>query len=243
MKSTLPATHFFRQFLLFTLTVVFLMTVVRAAYGLWQFPKLADTEAFIPFFLQGLRFDLALTGLICIIPLVLGSLLAMTGATRVLAKFLVTTFLCLGLLVILMLELVTPWFVDTQGLRPDIHLLGGVENPVESVKGVANDHLIPLIVGSVLCVLVLIAFWARLEVPRFLRYRISVPGALVMSIIGGALCVLAIWSNIDPNKTALSPGDALISTDSTVNDLAMNSTYKTLYSLLQPLIEKIPDGS
>ena len=45
MKSKLPASHLFRQFLLFALTLVFLLTVIRAAYALWQFSRIevADT--------------------------------------------------------------------------------------------------------------------------------------------------------------------------------------------------------
>lgn len=241
MKSTLPATHLLRQFLLFLLTCVFLLTLMRAAYGLWQFPKLEQTDAFIPLFVQGLRFDLALIGLICLIPVVLGSLLSMTSATRGLAKVVIVTFLVLGLSLILLLELITPWFVDTQGLRPDIDLLLATENPIETIKQVAAAHAIPLAVGVILSILILIAFWARMELQRFLRYRVSALPALLMALAGGLICLIAIWSTPDLRKPAFSPGDSLISKDSTVNDLAMNSTYKTLYTAALPWLNKLGD--
>jgi hypothetical protein len=239
MNSTLPATHLLRQFLLFLLTCMFLLTLMRAAYGLWQFPKLEETDALVPLFVQGLRFDLALIGLICLIPVVVGSILSITNATRGLAKFIIVLFLVLGLVLILSLELITPWFVDTQGVRPDINLIASVENPVSTIKAVATAHAIPLAVGSILCALILIAFWARMELQRFLRYRVSVLPGLFMAIGGGLLCLIAIWSTPDFRKPAFSPGDSLISRDATVNDLAMNSTYKTLYSAVLPYFNRL----
>ena len=234
MKSTLPASHLLRQFLLFVLTAVFLLTLIRAAYGLWQFPIVEEVGAVVPLFVQGLRFDLALIGLVCLLPVVLGSLLSMTDATRGIAKFLIVSFLLLGLLLILVLELVTPWFIQTQGLRPDLALMAGVDNPMAVLQSVIADHAIPLVIGIVLCVLILIAFWSRMELQRFLRFRLSVPSALLLGVFGGLVCVVAIWSTPDLRQNAFSPGDSLISKDATVNDLAMNSAYKTLYSAVLP---------
>jgi hypothetical protein len=76
-----------------------------------------------------------------------------------------------------------------------------------------------------------------MELSRFLRYRLSVPAGLALAVGGGLLCIVAIWSSADLRKPAFSPVDALISKDSTVNDLAMNSTYKTLYSIAQPILD------
>ncbi|MBX2881689.1 MAG: hypothetical protein KTR32_17210 [Granulosicoccus sp.] len=238
MKPTLPATHLLRQYLLFVLTAVFLLTVMRSAYGLWQFPKLEQTSTIINLFVQGLRFDLALIGIIALVPVVLGTLLSMSNATRWLAKFLITVFLLGGLVLILFLELLTPWFLDTQGLRPDIDMLSGVPTPAQTATEVFQQHMIPVIIGLVLCLLIIIAFWSRMEIGRFLRYRVSVSSALLLALVGGLICLVAIWSTPDLRKPALSPGDSLISTDSTVNDLAMNSAYKSLYSLALPYLNR-----
>ncbi|MGQ7844257.1 hypothetical protein ACUNV4_07270 [Granulosicoccus sp. 3-233] len=233
MKSKLPASHLFRQFLLFALTLVFLLTVIRAAYALWQFSRIEVTDATVmPLFIQGLRFDLALVGIICIVPLILGGVLAMMTRTRPLAKFLITGFMLGGLLLVMLTELITPWFLETRGLRPDVQLLSSIEQPASIVKTLLAEQAVPLVVAAFLCLLILIAFWGRMEVRRFLRYRLSVPGALMLSSVGGVLCVLAISSSTNPAQFALSPADAAISTDVTINDLAMNSAYKLLYSLV-----------
>lgn len=234
MKSTLPAMHLVRQFLLFAFTVVFLLTMIRAGYALWQFPLIEETNAFVPLFVQGLRFDLALVGIICFVPVVLGSILSVIGPLRTVAKFVVTLFLVAGLATILGLELITPWFIDTQGLRPDLPLLLEVSTPVDIVRTVIAEHLIPLVVAVVLCVLIVIAFWVRMELQRFLRYQVAAVAGLLCSVVGGGVCLLLVWSPMSLQQLPLGPGDALISVDTTVNELAMNTTYKFLYSIVLP---------
>lgn len=233
MKSKLPASHLFRQFLLFALTLVFLLTVIRAAYALWQFSRIEVADTVMPLFVQGLRFDLALVGILCIVPLILGGVLAMMTRTRPLAKFLIIGFMVGGLLLVMLSELITPWFLETRGLRPDVQLLASIDQPLSVLQALLREQAVPLVVAMFLCLLILIAFWGRMEVRRFLRYRLSVPGALILSAVGGALCVLAISSSTDPAHFALSPADAEISTDATINDLAMNSAYKLLYSIVR----------
>lgn len=233
MKSKLPASHLFRQFLLFALTLVFLLTLIRAAYALWQFSRIEVTEnTVIPLFVQGLRFDLALVGMLCLVPLIIGALLGMMSSTRSLAKFLITAFMVGGLLLVLLTEMITPWFLETRGLRPDLQLLTSIEQPLGVVKNLVSEQVVPLVLAMILCLMVLAAFWGRMEVRRFLRYRLSVPGALMLASVGGGMCILAISSSTDPVRFVLSPADAHISTDVTINDLAMNSAYKLLYSLV-----------
>lgn len=234
MKSTLPMAHLLRQYFLFALTVVFLLTMMRAAYALWQFPLLEQTGAYIPLFLQGLRFDLALIGIICLIPTVIGSLLSTLGFMRPVVKFLVSVFFFGSLLLILVLELITPWFISNQGVRPDLELIKAVEAPLEVIKTLATSYPIHIGAGVFVSVLILIAYWLRMELPRFLRIRTSVFAAFGAAIICSLLCVFAIWSKPDIRQASFGPGDALISTNNTVNDIAMNTAYKTLYSVALP---------
>jgi hypothetical protein len=232
MKFILPATHLLRQFVLFALTVLLLLTVMRAAYSLWLFPKIAEANVFLPLFVQGVRFDLALIGQICIFPVVVGSLLSVFTHTRALAKCVIILFLTFGLFLVLTLELLTPWFISVQGVRPDFYLLGALENPLMVIKSVFVQYTVPVIIGIAISVLILIAFWIRLELSRFLRYRVFAPTGILFALVGGLACLLAIWSTPDVKQGAFSPADSLISRDVTVNDLAMNTTYKTAYSLI-----------
>ena len=236
IKSVLPATHLIRQYLLFVFTVVFLLTMIRSAYALWKFSELEETGAFVALFIQGLRFDLALIGFICLVPVVLGSLLSMFKLTRGLAKFIISLFLLVGLGMILLLEFVTPWFVDTQGIRPDVSTFQALESPFEVIRGAVLEHTIPAAVLGVLSLLILLAFWLRMELNRFLRFPVSKPTAFATALIGGVLCVLAFWSTPDLREPPFGSADAQISNNETINDLAMNTTGKMIYSLLLPYL-------
>jgi len=238
MKSIIPARNLLRHFLLFALTALFLLTVMRAAYGLWQFPKVMEANAVLPLFVQGLRFDLALIGIISLVPVVFGSLFSVSKYTRSFAKFLILFFFTLGLLLILVLELITPWFIQNVGMRPDINLIADVSNPMAEISAAFSEYTVPLIIGIVVSVLIFIAFCLRMELNRFLRFRVFAPTGIMLGLVGGLLCLMAIWSTFDLSQKALSPGDSLISRDVMVNDLAMNTTYKTIYSLVLPIFNK-----
>lgn len=238
MKSIIPARNLLRHYLLFALTALFLLTVMRAAYGLWQFPRVMEANAVLPLFVQGLRFDLALIGIISVVPVLFGSLFSVSKYTRGFAKFLVLFFFTVGLLLILVLELITPWFVQNVGMRPDINLMADVSSPMTEISAAFSEYTVPLIIGIVVSVLIFIAFCLRMELNRFLRFRVFAPTGIMLGLVGGLLCLMAIWSTLDLSQKALSPGDSLISRDVMVNDLAMNTTYKTLYSMVLPIFNK-----
>lgn len=227
-----------RQYLLFALTIAFLLTMIRAAHALWQFPQLEQTGAYIPLFVQGLRFDLALIGIICLIPTVIGSILSTLGFMRSFVRFLVGLFFFGGLLLILVLELITPWFISNQGVRPDLGLIMTVESPLDAVTTLVMTYPIQAGVGLLVSVLILIAYWFRMDLSRFLRVRTSVFASFGAAVLCAFLCVFAIWSKPDIRQASLSPGDSLISTNNTVNDMAMNTAYKTLYSVALPYINQ-----
>jgi len=232
MKSTLSATHLLRQYLLFALTITFLLTMTRAGLALWQFPHLEKTDAFVALFVQGLRFDLALVGMLSLIPVVVGSLLSMVTVTRPLAKLLIVLLLFGGFFIIVVMEMITPWFIHTQGMRPDMELLRQASgDSLTAARTVLTEQPIPAVIAIVLSALILFAYWGRMEFQRFLRYRTSVPAGLMTAIGCGILCVFAVWSTPDLRQPALGPDDAAVSDSVLVNNLAMNSTYKTLHSI------------
>lgn len=239
MRSKLPATHILRHFVLFALTLLFLLTFARAVYALWKFIELEETGAFIPLFVQGLRFDLALIGLMCIVPMFLGSLLGMFKITKGLAKFLIVVFLYVSLFAVLALELVTPWFIHTTGIRPDLSALLAIPESSSDIVEIAKQQWIVTTLGCLLCLLVLLAFWRRLETPRLLRYPISRMAGLGCAVVGVLVCVIAIWSTADFRQLPLGPGDALISVDSTVNELALNTPYKLIHSAALPYFNSL----
>ena len=236
MKTIHTATHLLRQFMLFALTVLLLLSVMRLAYGFWQFPKIVEADALLSLFLHGLRFDIALIGLLCVVPVFLGSLLSVFDVTRAAAKFVIIAFLLGGVFLVLTLELFTPWFISTQGVRPDQAVFAAIESPLSGIKHVFAEHTVPIVIGLIVSFLILIAFWNRLEVSRFLRRRVYAPTGVLLAVVGLVLCALLIRSTLDFTKSTLSPADAAISSDSVVNELAMNTTFKMFHSVVSPLL-------
>jgi len=236
MKSRLSGTHLLRHLVLFLLIGVFLLTMVRAAYVLWQFPKAMESEALVDIFIMGLRYDLALVGIILLPVLVVGCLFGMLGATRLIAKSLVIFLLMLGMIFILLAELITPYFLVEQGLRPDLSVLTAIKDPVNVLASLWSSYMIPAIIGVVLTVLIIIAYFSRLETNRMFRFPLAPLSTIALLVVGVALCGFAVYSQIDPSQPPLSPSAGLISTETIINEITLNSGYKMLYSIVAPFL-------
>jgi len=223
--------------MLFTLVVVFLLTTARAGYSLWQFHRFETVDGLIDLFLTGLRFDVALIASILLIPITIGTLLSMIGPLRAVARYFIMTFLVGGLALILLAEFITPLFLSEAELRPDLVMLKSLEDPLTSASALWTTMLIPSIIGLVLAVLIIIAFIGRLETSRFLQFRVSFFSGLVLIIGGGAVCILAMASSIDfaqppmAMPLPLHPSNSLVSTDTVVNELSMNTLHKFGWSI------------
>ena len=235
--TALPATHLLRRYLLFALTLVFLLTMLRAGYALWQFTAVAESDALVTVFLHGLRFDLALIGALLIVPVILFTLMSMFSFTRGLVRFLSPLWMMLTLTFVLLVEYVTPWFMATEGVRPGLGEWSAIESPLNLLREVPQQFPIPAAIGGVLCLLILIAFWQRLENHRLLPYPLRKFAAFFSATVGGALCVLAVWSGpIIDGGNPLATSDAGISTDKTVNELTMNTGFKVIATAAENLL-------
>ena len=228
MAANLAATHLVRRFGLFAFTALFLLTTLRAGHALWRFAAVEGQGAVLDLFLHGLRFDIALVGAVCLVPVTLGSALAMFGPTRGAARVLIVGALMAGLVLMLLAELLTPWFLAEAGVRPGVPELLGVQDPLGAMIAATLDHPIVAGLGVLLGALVAVAFWARLEVPRLLRFPLAKGSGAALALVGGAACALAIWSGPVPGSGPLSPADARVTDAPIVNELVMNSAWKAL---------------
>ncbi len=243
MKSALSASHLLRVFALYAFVTLFLLTLTRAGFSLW---RLSDVESvkgfdtlqgFADLFVMGWRFDLALIGAVLFIPVTLGTLFSMLGPLRVIGKIIIVLFLVLGMLFVLFAEYVTPYFLNLSNTRPDLEGIMAISNPAEAIAGLWSTQLIPAVIGLVLLLLIFIAFIARLELSRLLRFRISPLSGITLMIVGGVLCVFAMISSVEfitsPGTipTPLSTEASQISSDMLVNELSMNTAFKAGASL------------
>jgi len=233
--SRLPIGHLIRHYLLFAFAILFLLTLARAGYNIWQLHMFEDSKTLLSSFLFGLRFDVALIGMLLAVPVFIVPLLAMFKWTRAIAKGFSILWLILALMLVLLLELITPYTVQTAGLRPDLAVLTEMGNPLDVLAQLWSKYIIPASIGVVLALLIFIAFWSRLETSRFLRHPVKKLPAIAMSILGLALCLYAARSSINPITDTLTPQHAAISAETTVNELTLNSAYKSLFSVMPTL--------
>lgn len=227
--ARLPASHLLRHFLLFALTTLCLLTLTRAGFTLWQLARYEDTPTMLSSFLTGLRFDVAMLGVVMVVPVFIVPLLSMFRPMLGLARFFSLAWMLVAFLGILLLELVTPYTLLESGLRPDINVLRELGNPLDVLAKLWSTHIIPAIIGVFLITLIFIAFWARLDMPRFLRHPLKIFPAICLAIVGLALCLFAAASSINPLESVMTPHASLISADAVVNEITSNSLYKTLY--------------
>ncbi len=233
MKGGLPARHLLRRYVVFTLTLMFLLSMARLALGLWHLDELLAADALLPVFLTGLRFDLALCGILLFVPVAAGTLLALFKRLLPLARLCIVGGLLAGLLLTLLAEFITPVFINETGLRPDLASAVSLGNPLALGRQYAYAHPLPLAIGISLVLLIMLAFVVRLEPGKLLRQRLNRISGLMLWAGGTLACVLAVASGHDPLQPWLSPSDAIVSTDASVNELALNSLYKTLYQLVR----------
>ena len=238
MKSTIPSTHLLRHFVLFAFVALFLLTMIRAGYGLWQFPAVVESGAWYTLFLTGLRYDLALIGGLLLVPTILGPLLGMIGVTRLISKSFLIIWLMFALGYILVTEFVTPYFILESGIRPDLAILAETDEPIIAAMGFVSKYFLPALIGILLMLMIFFAYGRRLEVTRLLAHRLSVMSSIALMILGSAICLLAIRSEYDPGKAALSPSASLISKETLINEISMNTGYKLGYSAIQPYFVK-----
>ncbi len=238
MKSTIPSTHLLRHFVLFAFIALFLLTMVRAGYGLWQFPAVVESKAWYTLFLTGLRYDLALIGGLLLVPMIVGPLLGMIGITRLIGKSFIVIWLVGALGYILVTEYITPYFILDAGIRPDLGIIAVTEEPVIAAMGFVSGHFVPALIGILLMLMIFLAYARRLEVTRLLAHRLSVGSSIALLILGSAVCLLAIRSEYDPGKAALSLGTSLITKETLINELSLNTGYKLGYSVIAPYFSK-----
>jgi len=241
MKSILPATHLLGRLVLFTLTLIFLSTMARSAYVLWHFFDVEQSGALLAVFVTGLRNDIAAAALVCLIPASLGFLFALSTWTRFLSKAIFVITLLGGLVLLLVLELITPWFMEMQGIRPDLAAVLAVQNPIAEIEAAARRWPIPMAIGVLLLLMIVIAFTARLELSRLLRYRLSIPSGIMLMVLVTILCLVAIWSPGNIHQPPLAYAESPMPEASTqlVLELSNNSLGKVLYGELQPVFDQL----
>jgi len=214
------------------------LTVCRGIFVVWQWQRVIEADMLTSIFIQGLRFDLVLIGLMLAIPVLAFPFLAsnrwLVPAWRGLLK------VCLPavLLVIIFMECSTPSFVDQFDSRPNIFFFEYLNHPREIAATLWAAYKTPILVTFLLAS---VFTWINVrQIGRLVRpiQPVGLVPALLVTPLLLLACLGMIRSTLDHRP--VNPSTAALSNDPLANDLALNSTYTLLYAIGETRLE--PEG-
>jgi phosphoglycerol transferase MdoB-like AlkP superfamily enzyme len=193
--------------------------------------RLAAAGGLAPILGVGLRFDLVIIAGICGLSLLV-SILAPGAFLRSSAWHGIRTAWCMGwMMVLLFNEAASPDFMAEFGVRPNRQYVEYMNSPALVFSTIWNNNRTSFVVGIVLTVL------AAVAMRRLLRRAPGpsrAPGAwLRLFVLLPLLVVLGYAVRGSLGHRPLSVSNAALSTDATVNDIALNSTYSAIHAMLQ----------
>jgi len=237
LLRTRPAISLLPLLIFITYTIL-LLTSARIALVLWQWERVIDADMLAAIFVQGLRFDLVLIGIVLAVPALCFPLLASNRLLIAGWRFLLKIYLPVALLVILFMEVSTPSFIAQFDSRPNILFIEYLDHPAEVFSTLWAAYKTQLIVAVVLCTIL-----GRYSFRKFDRLTANIQplssnAVLVVTPLLLFLCFAFIRSTTDHRP--VNPSTVALSSDPMVNDLALNSTYTVLYAIYE--LRHEPEG-
>ena len=209
-------------------TVLIILTASRTALFTMLSTRVENVDAVQLVFMQGLRFDFVLLGLVTIIPWLVFPVLASNRITHRLWMTLLRVYVPFIIMVTLFMELATPSFIEQFDARPNILFIEYIDRPKEIFNMLWGAYRAELVIGisTVLVVGYLIAKFVR----RLLHSTqpVSFFKSAIVSIILVLASGMAIRSTFDHRP--VNPSTVARTTDSLVNDLPLSSTYSVSYA-------------
>ena len=220
-----------RPLLTFAWMLIALLTVSRLLLVVWQWERVSEVGMLVPVLIQGLRFDLVLLGIVCIVPVLLFPLLASTRRLFPAWQTFLRVYLPVMLLLAMFMELATPSFVQQFDSRPNALFFEYLNHPREVTATLWAAYKIPLLIAVVLMIgagVVLARRYRRMTV------NMSSPGLLGAALVLPVLlvvCLGLVRSTTDHRP--VNPSTVATSKDPLVNDLALSSAYTALYAFYE----------
>lgn len=219
-----------RPIVLTALIALVIVCLARVGLMWWLAARVSATHGWTTILLSGVRVDLATLGLLFGLPAVLAVLLPQAGLVGRVVSGLLRVWLTAALLLVLQLELATPAFMDEYGVRPNRMFLEYLIYPKEVVRTLLLGHTLAVVVSLV--VMAAVAWWAWRWIGRTLRTsesRIGILWRVPCAVLLLLLSVFAVRSTVTGHRP-LNPAMVAFSTDPTINQLPMNSTFALLHA-------------
>ena len=204
------------------------LTICRIVFVAWQWQRVVAADMLGTVFLQGLRFDLVLLGLMLSIPVLCFPVLASNRYLLPAWRALLAICLPIALLFVVFMECSTPSFVDQFDSRPNILFFEYLNHPKEVGATLWAAYKVPILVAVIL--LTSITWLNARQIGRLvtpIQPTGLLPAVLVAPVLM-FLCVGLVRSTFDHRP--VNPSTVALSTDPLVNDIALNSAYTVLYA-------------
>lgn len=227
LDAALPVGRSLRPFVIYIAIAFGITSASRLALSLWFADRVSAVDGWTTIFVQGVRFDFVLQGLLLAVPLSLAPLMHAFRPLRETWKHVLPVYLvaCTGL--IAFMELATPSFIAEYDLRPNILFVEYLMYPRE-VFGMLWTGYKPAIVVTALALPALM--W---KTHGIFRRSIRNPGpvrlapALIALPLLFLVCTLAWRSSL--GHRPVNPSNVAFSVDPLVNMLPLSSAYSMLY--------------
>ena len=219
----------------FSWRTLLVLTICRAIFVAWQWQRVVEVDMLTTIFVQGLRFDLVLIGLMLTVPVLAFPLLASNRLMLPAWRGLLRVCLPAALLVVVFMECSTPSFVDQFDSRPNILFLEYLNHPREVALTLWAAYKLPILVTIVLASLLT---WINVrQIGRLVRavQPVGVLPAILVTPVLVVVCLGMVRSTLDHRP--VNPSTVAISSDPLANDLALNSTYTVLYAIGEMRLE------
>ena len=211
--------------------LILALTVARVLLVAWQWDRVVDANMLAPVFVQGLRFDLVLLGLLLAPAVIAFPFLASNRILAPVWRLMLRVYLPVALLVAIFMELSTPSFIEQFDSRPNILFVEYLDHPKEVFSTLWAAYKVPLIL-AVFFIAIFGAYtlrsFSRLTAP--IQKTGLVPALLVTPLLLVA-CLGMVRSTLDHRP--VNPSTVALSTDPLVNDLALSSAYSLLYAIYE----------
>lgn len=217
-----------KPFLIFVLAAVVLLGLSRLGLMLWQLERVAATGGFGYILLQGMRFDLVITGLLMVLPLTLTPLLAIFRPLYPYWNRLLTVYLTLCLIVLVFMELSTPSFINQYDIRPNFIFVQYLQYPKEVFSTLWASYRVQLISAVLLSALAGYFIYSLLRKYREDNLQLSWWLAPALVPVLFVCSVMMVRSTLD--HRAVNPSTVAFSGDPLVNSLPLSSLYTVLYA-------------
>jgi phosphoglycerol transferase MdoB-like AlkP superfamily enzyme len=215
----------------FAWRVVLALTVCRLAFVVWQWQRVNDADMLAAIFVQGLRFDLVILGLLLAIPVLCFPFLASNRFLLPAWRLFLSFLLPLALALVVFMECSTPSFIDQFDSRPNILFFEYLDSPREVGSTLWAAYKVPLILAMI--IVVAVAWESARHIGKLVRP--IQPTGVLPAILATPLLLFVCFGFVrsTTDHRAVNPSTVALSNDPLVNELALSSSYTALYALYE----------